>query len=94
MSNTNQHTPGPWRARKGISYPAVVETNDCQEFIYIAEKKNAIENAHLIATAPLLLGLAIYIRGCLTETGECVIKLGQPMDKLITEIIAKARGES
>ena len=47
-------------------------------------------NARLIAAAPDLLELALYVRGCLDETGECVIKIGQPMDGIVTKLIAKA----
>lgn len=51
-------------------------------------------NANLIAAAPELLELALYVKGCLDATGECTITLGQPMDKMVTALVAKARGES
>ena len=63
-----------------------------RNLVYHVAETESESNARLIAAAPELFELARYIRGCLTETGECVIKLGQPMDEIVSALIAKATG--
>lgn len=96
---SGKYTPGPWIFEKEIAEVRTACPDETSQFgngapiVDVPRTLAGFHNAQLIATAPDLLNLAEYVKGCLDENGECVIKLGQPMDKIVTKLVAKARGE-
>lgn len=103
MKNT-KHIDGPWswsgvgpkgservifKATDTTSYPiAVVRLDHLDRF----GSGDTDTTARLIAMAPTLLELARFISGSLDEFGQCTIKNGDAMDRIVTEILRKVDG--
>lgn len=94
-------TPGPWEIHDGgrfgefgdlgPSVCAVTGDNLCQplvEFVGPADAEECEANAHLIAAAPDML------RALEGVVGHYAIEPGSPLDEMVRDAIARARGQA
>lgn len=94
MSTKPKATPGPWAIdRMGANGTDIVGSgiHICQ--VSALQQKTENSNAALIAAAPELYTIAEWLNGFFIEGGG-EIRPGQPMEKIVQQVLAKARGES
>ena len=95
MTQTVQHTPGPWEIwpdfdEEGENGSSIIGTNGDPLAVTISDRYSEDANAHLIAAAPELLEALEMIANDYAYLLET--KLSSPDADMIHELIAKAKG--